>query len=106
MDAKTRDRHVARARVMKALAHPTRIFIIEELASGEQCVCELQAKIGADMSTVSKHLAQLRDSGIIRNERRGAQVYYSLQATCIPRLMLCVENVVKDNARRYMKVAK
>jgi DNA-binding transcriptional ArsR family regulator len=106
MDVATRARYKARARIMKALAHPTRLFIIDELFSGEQCVCELQAKIGADMSTVSKHLAQMRDSGIIRDERRGTQVYYSLQATCIPRLMQCVENVVRDNARRHMEVAE
>ena len=106
MDDATRARYEARARVMKALGHPTRVFIIDELFLGEQCVRELQEKIGADMSTVSKHLAQLRDSGIIRDERRGTQVYYSLLATCIPRLMKCVENVVKDNARRHMEVAK
>lgn len=81
----------ARARVMKALAHPTRLFVIEHLAAGERCVCELQAEIGADMSTVSKHLAQLRDAGLIRDERRGNQVFYSLRATCVPRLFACID---------------
>ena len=58
MDAKIRARHQARAKILKALAHPTRLFIVEELVGGEKCVCELQEMIGADMSTVSKHLAQ------------------------------------------------
>jgi ArsR family transcriptional regulator len=106
MDDTTRARYEARARVTKALAHPTRIFIIDQLSLGELCVCELQEKIGADMSTVSKHLALLRNAGIVRDERRGTQVYYTLLATCVPRLLQCVENVVKDNARRHVEVAK
>lgn len=105
MNAGTRARYDARAKVIKGLAHPTRLFIIDQLSRGEQCVCELQAKIGADMSTVSKHLAVLRDSGLIRDERRGTQVFYTLQATCVPRLLQCVENVVKDNAKRQLEVA-
>jgi predicted transcriptional regulator len=48
-----------RARVMKALAHPSRLFIVDELSRGERCVCELTEMIGADVSTVSKHLALL-----------------------------------------------
>ena len=53
----------------------SRLFIVEELARGERCVCELQKMIGADMSTVSKHLAQLRSAGVVRDEKRGAQVF-------------------------------
>jgi ArsR family transcriptional regulator len=106
MDARQQARYAARARVVKALAHPTRLFIIDQLSAGERCVCELQAEIGADMSTVSKHLAVLRDSGLISHERRGTQVFYTLQATCVPRLLQCVENVVKDNAKRQLEVAQ
>jgi ArsR family transcriptional regulator len=106
MDPKNQARYQARARVVKALAHPTRLYIIDRLAGGERCVCELQAEIGADMSTVSKHLAVLRDSGLIRDERRGTQVFYTLQATCVPRLLQCVESVVKDNAQRQLEIAE
>ena len=105
MDAKTRVRYEARARIVKALAHPTRLFIIDQLSSGEQCVCELQVKIEADMSTVSKHLAVLREAGLVSDERRGTLVYYTLQATCVPRLLECVENVVRENARRHVEAA-
>ena len=48
--------------VLKALAHPTRLLIVEELAESEQCVQELQSKIDANMSTVSKHLKILKDA--------------------------------------------
>ena len=106
MDKITRSRFEARARIVKALAHPTRLFIIDELSRGERCVCELQAEIGSDMSTVSKHLALLRESGVIRDDKRGTQVFYTLEATCIPRLLKCIESVVKDNARRQLEIAR
>ena len=79
MDRKTQARYEARANVIKALAHPTRLFIVDELARvGEKCVCELTALIGADMSTVSKHLTILKGVGIVQDEKRGSTVYYRL----------------------------
>ncbi len=45
----------ARARVAKALAHPSRLIILDAIADGERCVCELTELVGADQSTVSKH---------------------------------------------------
>lgn len=106
MDDRTRARYEARSRVVKALAHPTRLFIIDLLSDGERCVCEIQEDVGADMSTVSKHLAVLRDSGLLGHQRRGNQIFYSLRATCVPRLLRCVENVVSDNARRQLELAQ
>jgi ArsR family transcriptional regulator len=102
MDSATRERCEARARILKALAHPTRLFIAEELGRGARCVCELQEMIGADLSTVSKHLAQLRGAGIVNDEKRGAQVFYSLRATCVPDFLGCVERILRDNAERQI----
>jgi ArsR family transcriptional regulator len=102
MDAKTRARHEARARILKALAHPTRLFIVEELASGEKCVCELQEMIGADMSTVSKHLALMKGAGIVQDDRRGAQVFYKLRATCVPGFLDCIQDILKENVERQL----
>jgi ArsR family transcriptional regulator len=102
MDARTRARYEARARILKALAHPTRLFIVEELARGERCVCELQEMIGADMSTVSKHLARLKTAGVVEDDKRGAQVFYSLRATCVPGFLDCIQNILKDNLNREL----
>ena len=44
----------ARAKVLKAMAHPTRLFIIEELEKEERCVCDLTEQIGADVSPRSR----------------------------------------------------
>jgi ArsR family transcriptional regulator len=106
MDAKTRARHEARAKILKALAHPTRLFIVEELASGERCVCELQELIGADMSTVSKHLAQMKSAGLVKDDKRGAQVFYTLRATCVPGFLDCIHNILKDNAQRQLECVR
>lgn len=89
----------ARARVMKALAHPSRLFIVDELSRGERCVCELTEMIGADVSTVSKHLAVLRSAGVVLDERRGAQVFYRLRVPCILNFFGCVEAVIEEAER-------
>jgi ArsR family transcriptional regulator len=87
-----------RARIIKALAHPTRLFIVDELSKRERCVCELRAMVDADMSTVSKHLAILKAAGIVSDEKRGNQVFYSLRVPCVLRFFDCVEAVLQSLA--------
>jgi DNA-binding transcriptional ArsR family regulator len=89
----------ARARVMKGLAHPTRLFIVDELSRGERCVCELTEMVGADVSTVSKHLTVLKRAGIVIDDRRGAQVFYRLRVPCILNFFGCVEAVLEETER-------
>ena len=106
MDAKTRARYEARARVTKALAHPTRLFIIDQLAAAERCVCELTEKIGSDVSTVSKHLSVLRDAGIVADDKRGNQVFYSLRVPCVLNWYSCIEGVLEADARQRLAAIK
>jgi len=98
MDAKTQARFEVRARVLKALAHPTRLFIVERLARGEECVCRLTDLVGADMSTVSKHLTVLRSAGIVVDAKRANQVYYRLRCPCVVDFFGCIEGVLKARA--------
>lgn len=79
--------------MMKALAHPTRLFMVEELANGERCVCELRDMVGVDISTVSKHLALLKAAGIVADDKRGLQVFYRLKTPCVLGLFDCVKQV-------------
>ncbi len=105
MDPTTEARFAARARIVKAMAHPTRLFIVDQLAGAEpKCVCELTEMIGADMSTVSKHLGVLKGAGIIRDEKRGAQVYYRLRVSCVRKFFDCVESIIKCNADEQRKL--
>ena len=87
--------HEAKARILKALAHPTRLWIVEQLAAGERCVCELVCGVDADISTVSKHLSVLKREGIIADDKRGKQVFYRLQVPCVLNFMNCVETVIR-----------
>lgn len=102
MDAKTQARYEARARIIKAIAHPTRLFIVEQLAKGEKCVCELTKMVGADTSTVSKHLALLKNAGIVQDQKRGLMVFYKLRTPCVLKLFACIEGVMKKKAEEAL----
>ena len=88
-----------RARVMKALAHPARLMLIDQLEAGERCICELQPLFPQDKSTLSRHVAALRNAGIVRERREGVRVYLSLVTPCILDIFDCVSNVLKKSGR-------
>ncbi len=107
MESKNQARYEARAQVIKALAHPSRLFIVDELSrTSQRCVCELTEMIGADMSTVSKHLSILKNAGLVEDEKRGNQVYYRLRVPCIMDFFQCVESVMACNANQRLRVLK
>lgn len=105
MDDKTKRKYEARARVIKAMAHASRLLLVDELAKKERCVCELRELVGADMSTVSKHLAVLKAAGIVEDDKRGQQVWYRLRVPCVLNFFSCVESVLKANAKRQLEAA-
>lgn len=106
MDARTHARYEARAVVAKAMAHPTRLFIVDSLAESEMCVADIAGLVGADTSTVSRHLAILKNAGIIGSEKRGLQVFYRLKTPCILNLFGCVESVMKAAAAEKAELAR
>ena len=91
----------AKAQVLKALGHPTRLWVAEQLALGEKCVCELVEPLELDFSTVSKHLSVLKQAGIVELDKRGKQVFYTLKVPCILNFMGCVEAVLERKAREH-----
>jgi ArsR family transcriptional regulator len=100
MDAKRLAKYEARAKIIKALAHPARLLIVDELAEhDERCVCELTELIGSDMSTVSRHLNQLKVAGIVEDEKRGQMVFYRLKVKCLLHFLECVQSVMRCNAK-------
>jgi len=94
MDAKTSQKYNRRSQVIKALAHPSRLYIVDRLAEREYCVNELTSLIGSEMSTVSKHLSVLKNAGVVKDERRGASIYYSLRVPCILNFFKCADAVL------------
>jgi len=94
----------AKTEVLKALAHPTRLYIIEELARGEQCVCKFVEAIKADFSTVSKHLAVLKNAGLVEIDKRGQLVFYRLRMQCLPAFLNCIGKEVAENSAAHSKI--
>ena len=80
------------AAIFKALGSPVRLRLVERLAEGEQCVCVLHADCGAgmDLSTISNHLAVLRNSGVVCSEKRGKNIYYRLACPCLVTVLRCL----------------
>jgi len=99
MTKDTKNLYEARAKIIKAMAHPTRLFMVDVLSKGERCVCELRDMVGADISTVSKHLSVLKAAGIVEDDKRGLQVWYSLKVPCILKFFGCVEDVLRANGQ-------
>jgi ArsR family transcriptional regulator, arsenate/arsenite/antimonite-responsive transcriptional repressor len=106
MKADTQKVYEARARIIKAIAHPSRLFIIEELQKNEKSVGELTEMIGADASTVSKHLSVLKNAGIVFDEKRGTSIYYHLKTPCILNFISCVEDVLESNLKQQNEIIK
>jgi len=106
MNSKTQAKFEARAKIVKAMAHPTRLFIVDELSRGERCVCELTDMVGIDISTISKHLSVLKNAGIVQDEKRGVQVYYKLRLGCVLNFFNCIEGIMKAKAKEQIEVLK
>jgi len=87
-----------KADIIKALAHPSRLAMVEALADGEMCVCHLQELVGSDMSTVSKHLSLLKHAGIVSDRKQGLWVYYRLRTPCVLKFLGCIEALAEESA--------
>jgi len=74
------------ANLFKALADPTRLRIMNLLLRSPFCVCEMERLLGLPQPLLSRHLAYLRNSGLVESNRDGMRVHYSLNAED-PRLM-------------------
>jgi len=94
-----------RAAIMRALAHPVRVLLVDALASGERCVCELNRVADVDQSRVSRHLSALRRAGIVSCRRDGMRVFYRLETPCILRAFSCAAQVVRSGRGRGGGVA-
>ena len=103
LDSNTRAKMALRARIVKALAHPSRLLILDELLRyDERCVCRLKELVGADMSTVSRHLSVLRVAGIVADEKRGQQVFYRVRSPGVRDLVCAMEQMVGAIAKEQM----
>jgi DNA-binding transcriptional ArsR family regulator len=94
----------ARARIMKALASPVRLMIVDELSRGERCICELQPLFPMNKSTLSRHVAALKNVGIVSERREGVRCFLKLQTPCILNVFDCAMGVIRAEAKRQAKL--
>ena len=104
MTSEERLRYEGLSAVFKALSHPTRLFILNKLKQQPYCVCDLTGLVGADTSTVSKHLSILKASGFVTDRKQGTSVFYRLSCGCVDKLIESAETVVQVNLERIRQV--
>jgi len=84
-----------KANIFQALAHPTRIAIVEVLRDGEVSAGTIQERLGLEQANLSQHLAVLRSREIVQARKRGNQVFYSLRHKILVRIL--------DLMRQYLQ---
>ena len=104
MKAADRLLYQRKAQIVTAMGHPIRLAIIDLLAGGEQCVCDIAKHVGAKRSNVSRHLCVLLKSGVVSQRKDGLKMIYALRTPCVLSFMKCVEGVLRENAREAQKV--
>lgn len=88
-----------KARVAKALAHESRLLILDALKRKDRCVSDLSALLEAEQSTISKHLLLLKNAGIVSDRREGNKIFYHLETPCVLDFFTCALEVIQKHAR-------
>jgi ArsR family transcriptional regulator len=92
------------AQVVKAIAHPLRIAILDFLKGGEQCVCDIAEHVGSERSNVSRHLSVMVSAGVLGYRKEGLKVIYKLKTPCVLECLSCISDCLKQQAKESAKV--
>lgn len=87
MDKKVAE-HVSE--VLKAVAHPVRLQIVELLETKEMCVGDIMGAIGGKQAITSQQLNMMKDKGVLSSRRDGAKVFYRIENKNVIKLLHCV----------------
>lgn len=91
---------------LKTLAQPTRLKILYFLKDGERCACEIIPEMKEEQSNVSRHLALLREQGVVEARKEGVSVYYKIKDMRVFTLLLLVDDIVKAQIKEKAKLMK
>ncbi|MBN2455774.1 MAG: winged helix-turn-helix transcriptional regulator [Sedimentisphaerales bacterium] len=94
------------AEIVKAIAHPLRIAIVDFLKDGEQCVCDIAEHVGSERSNVSRHLSVMVNAGVLEYRKKGLKVIYKLKTPCILDFFSCITACLKQRAKENEKLLK
>jgi len=78
---------------LKAIAHEVRLSVLCHLMDGPLCVHDLIDRTGSSQSNLSQHLSKMRMMGILKNEKRGQQVYYSIANPKFETLLASLQSI-------------
>ena len=96
--SKLKSKASARSAIVKAMAHPTRLLVMEHLMHGEECVNDLTLLAGCDVTTLSKHLSLMKRAGLLACEKRGLNVFYRISCPCFSQFFDCIDLIEKTRA--------
>ncbi len=91
---------------LKTLAQPTRLKILYFLKDGEKCACEIIPEMKEEQSNVSRHLALLREQGVVEARKEGVSVYYKIKDMRVFTLLSLVDDIVKAQIKEKAKLMK
>ena len=91
-----------RADILKAVAHPTRIAILEILRPGEECVCRICPELEGSQPNTSKHLATMKAAGILASRQEGTMTFYRVVDTRVYEILELVDQMVRREQRARM----
>jgi len=95
-----------RAEILKALAQPTRLKIIDFLRDGERCVCEIFPAISEEQSNTSRHLNMMMSAGVLSRRKDGLKIYYAIKHQEIFQVIDIVTGIVKQDITSRHKLLK
>src|SRR3989339_580679 len=83
--------------IIKALANPIRLMIVDCLREGEKTVSEIIQATGEEQSNISKSLGILKSNGLIKDRKEGLNVYYSVKVCCLNEFFCCLDSMISEN---------
>ncbi len=94
------------AEIVKALAHPIRIAVVDYLKDGPRCVCDIAKHVRSERSNVSRHLSVMMSAGILDNYKVGLKVIYKPKRPCILEFFSCIKRCIMEQAKDDQKLLK
>jgi len=100
------DISIYRADILKALAQPTRLKILDFLSDGERCVCEIFPAIGEEQSNTSRHLNMMLSSGILSRRKEGLKIFYAIKHPEVLQILDLAEQIMANEISGRHKLLK
>jgi DNA-binding transcriptional ArsR family regulator len=93
-----------KAEVLKALAQPTRLKILELLRNGERCICEIVPAINGEQSNISKHISLMQKSHLITTRKDGVKVMVNVKDPRVFEILDKVSAILKNQMKEQERL--